>query len=167
MQGRAICARCRNPLPEEFPIGEISKGICDECAEQLLHYDAVPLQQLIETLPVPIMAVNDDAVVLTANRTATELLGKELSEIQQQRGGNVMECNYAWLPEGCGRTVHCTGCTIRQTVMSTHEDGISRYRVEAYYDMRSENGPVRMKTFVSTEKVGDVVLLRIDDMEAA
>ena len=84
------------------------------------------------------------------------------ADIEDHKGGEVFECAYAGLPGGCGRTVHCDGCTIRINVMDTHRTGQSRLRVPAYLFRGKPDDSEKTDYFISTEKVGKVVLLRID-----
>jgi hypothetical protein len=80
-------------------------------------------------------------------------------------GGDVFECAYARLPGGCGRTAHCSGCTIRQTVMDTVRTGQGHLRAPAYLNRATPDGVQRIPLTISTERVGDFVLLRIDAVE--
>ena len=91
-------------------------------------------------------------------------LQKELPHIEGFKGGDVFECAYAKLPEGCGETNHCDGCSIRKTVMDTFQTGKSHLKTPAYlfHGIPDNNDEIRF--LISTEKVKDVVLLRIDEV---
>lgn len=65
------------------------------------------------------------------------------------------------LPEGCGQTIHCKSCTIRNSVMDTLNTGISHTNVPAYLDKSLSK---KTKYLITTEKAGDAVLLRIDEL---
>jgi len=91
------------------------------------------------------------------------MLGKELKSIERQLGGDVMECTYANLPKGCGKTEHCTGCGIRNTVMKTFSTGEPQKNVKAYQYIETPDGVKRTLFSITTEMVGEIVLLRIDD----
>jgi len=162
MKVATVCARCNKKMEESRQNAEITQGICADCAGIPVSYDSQPFQDFLDKLMVPVMTVNDQGVVIAANKTAQTKLNKDLAEIRGFQGGNVMECAFASLPEGCGRTVHCNGCTIRKTVMATHEDGISRNRVEALQEFKGDDGSYSMQMLISTEKIDNVVLLRID-----
>jgi hypothetical protein len=69
---------------------------------------------------------------------------------------------YSALPEGCGKTVHCSGCAIRNTVMDTFQSGKSHLAVEAPLVYGTPDNRHEISFLISTEKVKDVVLLRID-----
>ena len=72
--------------------------------------------------------------------------------------GEVMECVYARLPEGCGQTNHCFACTVRNTVMAAIESGEPQVHVPV--ELQRDGGKLRM--IVSTEKVGSFVRMIID-----
>jgi PAS domain-containing protein len=126
----------------------------------------VELGVFLDSLKPPIVVVDQEGAVVTGNDKVRELLQKKLSDIEGYKGGDVFECAYARLPEGCGNTVHCSGCTIRRTVMETHETGKGFLRVPATLKRYAPLDTIDIKLLISTERIGDVVLLRIDEMEA-
>ena len=60
---------------------------------------------------------------------AEALAGKPKKVFLGLPGGKVFECAYARLPEGCGKTVHCVTCAIRNTVTSTIQKEVLQVRV--------------------------------------
>jgi nitrogen-specific signal transduction histidine kinase len=126
----------------------------------------VELEKFLNSLKLPIVVVNETGTIVTGNDHAQKLLRKGPAEIEGYRGGEVFECAYARLPEGCGNTMHCSGCTIRRTVMETHGTGRSFLRVPATLNTGALQEPEKIKLLISTEKIAELVLLRIDEMEA-
>jgi len=122
----------------------------------------VPLQNLLDSLPVPIFVVNDNAVVQSANKRGYSLLNKSAQQVQNKLGGIVFDCSYAQLPEGCGKTIHCSGCAIRRSVLTTFETGTSLHEVPATLHSGAPDKPQKIVMHISTEKLGEVVLLRVD-----
>jgi len=163
---RQVCAWCGKEMGDSSTDGEshktITHGICDSCAYHLIAQAGMPLQEYLDGLNTPVLVVNGDGIVETANAHARAVLQKDLSQIVGQKGGDVFECTYARLPQGCGNTIHCAGCTIRRTVMHTHETGQSHTRVPAVLNWENEDERQRILFLISTEKVQDMVLLRID-----
>ncbi|MEW5736158.1 MAG: PAS domain-containing protein [Thermodesulfobacteriota bacterium] len=166
-----ICAWCGAKLsnspggtaePSDYPI---THGICPPCADNLVFQAGVDLGRYLDSLEVPVVVVDGDAVVQTANDAARAMLGKELARIEGRRGGDVFECSYARLPGGCGRTEHCSACAIRRSVTETLETGKAKSMVEAYLNQDSEEGAIRHRLIISTEKVGGVVFLRVDGLD--
>jgi len=162
-----ICAWCHADLGEiesaSQSATDVSHGICSACADRIRAEMGEPLQEFLDRLEAPILLVESGPRVLTANKRARELLGKELSEIKGHRGGEVIECMYANLPGGCGEQLHCKACTIRNTVLETFETGNSFLHVKAFPDIQVGQDIKTLSLEISTEKVADVVLLRIDD----
>jgi len=142
----------------------ITHGICEACAARVLANPGESLLDFLDRLEVPVLAILSDAKVFTANQKAQALLGKGLPQLQNYRGGEVIECRYAHLGNGCGFEVHCHSCTIRKTVLETFATGKSRLKVKAYPDLQIGAEVKTMSLLISTEKFGDFVLLRIDDL---
>ena len=164
---KKVCAWCRRELEstaadheQQYPI---THGICETCAANLLAQMGRPLQEFLDNLDVPILLLESGPLICSANRQARKLLDKQLADIAGRRGGEVIECVYAKLPEGCGNTVHCKSCTIRITVLETFATGRSFIRVPAYPDIQTLSGVKTMCFLITTEKVGDFVFLRIED----
>jgi hypothetical protein len=167
---KRVCAWCNRELgttvSDTSSERAITHGICGSCRENVFFQMGVELQVYLDSLKVPIVVVDPGGIVVTGNDQAQTLLQKGLPEIAGYRGGVVFECAYARLPEGCGNTIHCSGCTIRMTVMETHTTGKSFLRVRATLNQNTAEKPQRMNLLISTEKLASVVLLRIDEMEA-
>jgi hypothetical protein len=142
----------------------ITHGICEACAARLLADPGEALLDFLDRLEVPILVILPDPKIFTANKPARELLGKELPLIQGYRGGEVIECIHAHTGAGCGYEVHCQSCTIRNTVLETFATGQSAVNVPAYPDIQVGQEVKTMSLRISTEKFGDFVLLRIDDL---
>jgi hypothetical protein len=164
---KRICAWCKKELESGFADedsdGIISHGICEECSDKIFAQQGIPLSTYIETLDAPIAVVDGNGTILTANKKACTLLDKQPEEIEGFRGGDVFGCAYASLPGGCGKTIHCSGCTIRINVMDTFETGASHLKTPAYINRGDANNPTKIELLISTEKAGMVVLLRLDD----
>jgi hypothetical protein len=167
---KRICAWCKKELhgvDSPADAGNvITHGICKSCRDNILFQLGVELESFLNSLDVPIVLVNQAGTIVNANSQAKTRLGRELPEIKGYRGGEVFECAYARLPEGCGNTLHCSGCTIRKTVMQTYATGKSFLKVPATLNKNTPEEPERVNLLISTEKLADLVLLRIDRMEA-
>lgn len=166
---KTSCAWCGASMtgeetdPPASDAGElISHGICPDCAEVMLRELGVPVTEFLSELGIPVMLVTDDIRVLDANPAALSMVGGEPSTILGKLGGQVFECSNSRLPGGCGRTIHCSGCVLRQTVISTWTTGETHRRVPATLEVLPEGSTTRIDLFVSTAKVGDRVVLRID-----
>jgi len=167
---KRICAWCNKELgttdSDASLEGAITHGICGSCRENVFFQMGVDLQVYLNSLRVPIVVVDSAGIVVTGNDQAQAMLQKGLPEIAGYRGGAVFECAYARLPEGCGNTIHCSGCTIRMRVMESYTTGKSFLRIRATLDQTTAEQPQKMNLLISTGKVASVVLLRIDEMKA-
>jgi len=139
--------------------------LCGWCGESLdgTGDDPVPLTTFLDALEAPVLLVTEDVEVRKTNTRARELVGKTEDALRGLLGGEVFDCVYAALPEGCGRTVHCSGCTIRRSVGHTFSTGEALERIPATLRRRaSDEEPRDTEIYVTTRKVEGRVLLRID-----
>lgn len=165
-----VCAWCKKELGEVVSQASsekvITHGICENCRDNLLFQMGVELGVFLDSLQLPVVVLNRGGTIVTGNDQARRLIQKGIPEIEGYRGGEVFECAYARLPGGCGNTMHCSGCTIRRTVMETFGTGRSLLRVPATLHRNRPENPNKIKLLISTERLADLVLLRIDEMGA-
>jgi hypothetical protein len=166
---KKICAWCKSELMAEDPNAPhpeqaVSHGMCRACAERMFSSFSEPLSDFLDRLDVPILLIEPEPRVCTANKSARTLLRKDLGQIEGRRGGEVIDCTYASTPEGCGNHQHCLSCTIRNTVIETFATGQPHSRVPAYPDIEILDDVKKFSMIISTEKVGNFVLLRIDEL---
>lgn len=166
---KVICAWCNqeigdNSKQDDALDFEVTHGICNSCKEYFFADRDRTLDKFLNRLEAPVLMVNQHGEVVLANTQALQFLGKELDAVAGFKGGDVMECAYARLPEGCGTTKHCVACTIRNNVMETFTTGKSLRQVPAHLNRQSRSSVHKLRFLISTEKVADVVLLRIDEV---
>ena len=111
------------------------------------------------------MAVDAEGRVLGANRTAGVMVHLDPADMKGKLSGDVLSCVYAELPGGCGRTMHCTGCAIRRAVAHTRATGESIKADHAFSHRRGPDGPLQLACLVSTERLGPMVLVEIEEAE--
>jgi hypothetical protein len=164
---RRQCTWCNGIVAESLSPDRrrIADSVCGDCSENFVFQMGVPLQTFLDSLPAPIFVVDGDVVVQAANKRGYAVLKKNAAQVLKQLGGVVFECAYARLPEGCGRTVHCSGCAIRRSVYHTMETGKSLIRVPAVLNYGEASAPEKIAMHISTEKMGNIVLLRVDAPE--
>ncbi len=165
---KKFCAWCGNIITASGPEAEkknpITHGLCPECAYHLFAQVGMPLRTYLDGLRVPVIVVDETGRVQTASQEAAAMLGKAMMDIEGQLGGDVFECVYARLPEGCGQTVHCKACTIRRTVTQTYQTTKSQTRVPTFLNRHTGKGVQRTEFLISTERVNEMVVLRIDEV---
>jgi len=166
---KRVCAWCKKELGfvegSSRPHTEVSHGICEGCVDNFTFQQGVPFQRYIDSISVPVLSVDRYVVVKSANRKACDMLGKELREVVQHLGGNVFECAHARLPEGCGRTIHCSGCVIRKSVTLTFETGEPQINVPAILRRGDPEHLSAVVLWITTVRSGSMVLLRVDRIE--
>jgi hypothetical protein len=165
---KQVCAWCRNEIgriaSSVYSDSETSHGICENCLDNLTFQKGVPLKHYLDSFPLPILVVDGYAVVKAVNKKACDALGKEPREMVQHLGGNVFECAHARLPEGCGGTIHCSGCTIRRAITKTFKTGEPQSKVPATLNRGNPDHISAIALSITTVKVGDLVVLRVDTM---
>jgi PAS domain-containing protein len=166
---KTVCAwcGCDITLAGGLPAGDgkVSHGICLPCANRMIIQTPFDLRTFLDDVAVPVVLVDGEGVVRIANDKVLTMTGKGAEQVEGFSGGDVFQCIYARLPEGCGNTIHCSGCVIRRTVMETHVTGQTMCRVPATLMQQSGDGQQEIRFRISTEKMGDCVILRIDSRD--
>jgi hypothetical protein len=158
----AWCGREYGVSDEETNTNHVTHGICAECEDYFQRDEPESLRRLLNRFDSPVLCVDDDAEVITANDEACRLLAKEPGEIGDLMFGEMAQCHWSRLPEGCGRTEHCAACAVRLVVSETLASGTAVQDRRAYVDRFDDEGYVRRFHFlVSTGRHGDTVLLKI------
>ncbi len=74
---RVVCCYCWKQvktLPSEFD--EISRGVCDRCLPLMVRELGQPMQNYLDELKAPVLVVQDNARVISANAAARKLLSR-------------------------------------------------------------------------------------------
>jgi hypothetical protein len=163
---KLVCAWCgaeiANPESDPNPDHPVSHGICLSCRENFASQKGVSFQEFLESIPLPILVVDNNFEILTANRKACEALGQTPRQVLRRLPGDVFECSYARLPEGCGKTIHCSGCVIRKAVTKSFETGEPQSMIPATLKFDDPDDSSAVALIITTLKAGSVVILRLD-----
>ena len=127
--------------------------------------NCMSLQEFIDKLIVAVIVLDKNGAIETVNEKARLLFNKELFFFRGKSVGQVFECEYAQLPEGCGETVHCSGCTIRMAITETFTTGRPIFRKGATLKDLKPGEPIKIHYYVSTRKRGDAILLHVEEAE--
>ncbi len=160
---KVVCSYCRKDLgyKEPFDSEWVSHGLCPTCHDEVMEQNlALNFGELLDHFGGPVLVLSTAGRVTDINRQALEMLGKDTKQSFGLKGGEVFECRYAQLPEGCGETVFCELCSIRNTVMDTMRTGRPHLEVPVHLDQRDQ----RMNLLICTQKVGVVVLLKVEQI---
>ena len=162
---KKVCAWCEKDLGQTImPQDGITHGICPKCALSIFGQQETSrkLQSFLDSITAPVVAIDGLCRVTAVNKSLRQLVGKADMTVANCTPGEVVECSYAFLPEGCGQAIHCSGCVIRRAIVETLETGQLHARVPAL--LHRDDKDVGMH--ITTELVGDVVLLRIDTIDS-
>jgi hypothetical protein len=115
----------------------------------------------------PVFLVDAEANVLAANTLAVAAVKKPVARVTGKLCGTVLDCINAFLPMGCGKTPECPACTIRSSVNETFETGKPVHDRRAILTRKKNGSPEKVSLLVSTQKDGNVVLLRLEPAKVA
>ncbi len=122
----------------------------------------------IEAIDAPILLMQGNPrQVVTANRRALELFEKELHEVEGCRGGQVFDCIYAFTADGCGKDINCEGCKIRNAIIDTLTSTKTHNGISTTLQIKKNSGTMPYILQVSTERVNDLALVRIEHFDKA
>ena len=160
---KVVCSYCEQDLGEKEPLDNpsVSHGMCTAChAHFRRQWRGLSLSEYLDAFTFPVVVLDKDCRTIAANRPMAEWLGRGSEEVVGLLGGEALECANARKPGGCGKTVHCRTCTIRNSVRATFETGEPCVRVPA--SLARPEGPVRL--LVSTRQRGPVVQVIIETL---
>jgi transcriptional regulator of aromatic amino acid metabolism len=163
----ASCRVCgaKIVLDSEAAQRDITSGICDSCAIPVSG--ASDFSALLESIDAPVLLMQGNPKqVIAANRKALVLFGKDLHAVESHRGGQVFDCVHAFTEAGCGKDENCEGCEIKNAVVDTFTTGNSHKGVSAELSVKKGADTKTYILQVSTEKVGDFALIRIERYDA-
>jgi PAS domain-containing protein len=139
--------------------GSLTHGMCRACGEHFgAQWAGISYGAYLERFPFPVVLVEGAGRVVAINRPACDFLGREPTDVIGLLGGEAMECARARLPGGCGKTVHCSTCTIRNSVTLTHRTGQAVTRAPA----RLRRSDRTFDLLISTALAGKLVRVTIE-----
>ncbi|SHO43474.1 hypothetical protein SAMN02745220_00387 [Desulfopila aestuarii DSM 18488] len=125
-----ICSYCGRYIKEKepFEVRRNTHGICPDCIIPLLKQDnGLFYDEYLETFDVPVVILDSQCRVAAANQAGLRMMEKPIERVIGMLGGEALECRYSKLAGGCGRTVHCETCTIRNLISEIMEHQIPQY----------------------------------------
>lgn len=163
-----LCKTCKVELGStqtDWTRHNITKGICRPC---LLKLDSSKNTEILDSIDAPVLLMQEiPRQVLTANKKALALFDKNLEEIEGHRGGQVFDCIHSYTEAGCGKDANCEDCKIKNAIVSTFTTGGPFDAVSTHLEIKKADGTISYAVQVSTEKVGNLALVRIDKYEKA
>jgi len=160
---KIICSYCRKEMGQKEPLENTTHthSMCKECYDYYIdQISGISFDEYLDRFDLPVLIVDSEGRIAASNRQAQAALDKTERQITGFLGGEAMECPYARLPEGCGHTEHCLTCTIRNTIMETHETGRTVHSRKTYL-MQEDR---QYTLVISTHKVEGFVQVIVEEM---
>lgn len=160
------CAWCGGAIErpgqkETLDLGT-SHGMCSNCSEMLACEErGVSLQEHLDSISLPVLLVDESNAIAAMNATARALFGNKFDK-ESLYLGRVFDCLHSRSSEGCGRSIHCSGCTIRRSITKTFDTGETQMSVPATLSRSSPDRLSDVVLAVTTIKLGALVLLRLE-----
>lgn len=161
-----LCRSCKAELESNQGASSphaITQGLCHTC---VLSLGASQNREVLDAIDAPVLLMQPNPrQVVTANTKTLELFDKELSQIEEHRGGQVFDCIYSFTEAGCGKDPNCQDCKIKNAIVDTFTTGSSFDGISTYLKVKKNDGTATYTLQISTEKVGDWALVKIDRYE--
>lgn len=161
------CAWCDKSLAPDHnankPERLISHGICIDCARKMFETMSEPMQEFLDKFPGPVLVMDPEENVLAANHRAIEISAVAPDQIRGMKCGNVLKCQQAEKSEGCSRSDKCRRCVMLQAMRYSHSTGLPKVRIPASPEFEWLDGR-RTVIYVSSEKIGDLVILTLEEL---
>ncbi len=129
--------------------------------------DSAFLQKTYDTVPVPVMVVDDDVRVILPNNAAKAMFAMEGVDTSEKRAGELLSCVNS-LEKGCGQSAFCKDCVIRKSVNHAISGGGKvfrvRTRVKLLRDGKQRNVNLLVTAVPFNDKGRDLSLVMLEDI---
>ena len=155
-----VCGKGTVSVSQAAP-ASITFGICEACVNQV---SSTPdSRAVLESIHAPILLLHGNPrQVVSANKMALRLFGKEIHEFAGHRGGQVFDCVHSFTEAGCGMDANCEPCKIKNAIVDTFNTGESCNGVATTLQIKKADGIKDYVMQVSTERAGDLALVRVE-----
>jgi hypothetical protein len=163
---KPLCKLCQKEknLTSERTDSFFADSLCDACLSQMV--DTLNYRNLVEAVDAPILLMQGNPrQVITANEQALVFFGKGLSQVEGVRGGSVFDCIHSFSEAGCGKDEHCENCPIKDAIVDTFVTSTSHRHVSTVLKLKKKNEIEDYRIRVSTEKLADWALVKIEQCE--
>ncbi|MFZ2162405.1 MAG: PAS domain-containing protein [Sideroxyarcus sp.] len=159
-----VCGKGTVSVSQAAP-GSITFGICAACVTQVS--DTPDSRAVLEAIHAPILLLHGNPrQVVSANKMALRLFGKEMYEVAGYRGGQVFDCIHSFTEAGCGKDENCENCKIKNAIVNTFTTGESHNGVATALQIKKPDGIKECIMQVSTERAGDLALVRVERFDS-
>lgn len=163
---KRVCAWCNSKMgtvrvkATDAPC-MVTHSICSDCSDNLDFQLGVTLHRYLDSLKIPIVALNEKGRIIGINHEASKIYAGGKGEKIADWPHKVFECAHARLPQGCSNRVHCSGCAIRLVVTDCYRTGTSLRDTPAHITHCDSDAPEQAELLISADKIDKIVFLRI------
>ena len=165
---KQICKWCKTEVNVSYEQSLkfiITGGVCISCANKISNKidNTIGNRKYLDAIDNPVLLMQPEPrQVYTANKKASMLFGKELFQMEGFRGGQVFDCVQAFTEAGCGKDINCEKCKIKAAIVDTFITGNSFNWITSPLEIIKNDEINKYLIQISTEKVGEFALVRID-----
>ena len=123
------------------------------------------MRSFLDRIEIPVLIVDPEGTIVLENSAARDVTGKESVQIEGFKGGDVFDCVHSFEIGGCGNTIHCKACTIRQSVNETFSSGKPVYRRPASLRVVKKGADFKIESYITTILADHVVILYVEDIQ--
>jgi two-component sensor histidine kinase/PAS domain-containing protein len=123
-------------------------------AEAALQVERRNLDAIFESSPVAMLILDEATRIVRFNSAALVLTGGVASDVLQRRPGNAMGCVHSLKdPRGCGYSVQCPFCPLRNSVEALIARGGSLHGAELVLELLRNGKPQKVRMRIGAETV--------------
>jgi nitrogen-specific signal transduction histidine kinase len=162
---RNYCTWCGIELTDNNTKTVAGKQLCDNCTGKPLNNETyASVREFIDNLDQPVIIIENDTEITMVNKAAENVFLNNSAILEKSRAGDALQCTCAKLPGGCGKTIHCKACAIRQAVENTRKTGKGYNNIKAFQYVNTPNGKELRTVVISTEKAWNTVLVQVHEL---
>lgn len=165
---KRVCAWCGQDIDtvkqRAIPDPIITHGICNSCKANMINQMEFDVQKFLDSMDDPIIIVDSDAIVLAGNSKAEQILGKSSAKLIGLSLGETFHCENVFDKTLCGQSENCPTCELRAQIVATHASGSGQRNKPVLIKVKEESSTYSLRVGISSEKMGNSILLRIDEI---
>ena len=112
--------------------------------EKILQQKQKNIEAIFDAVPVGMLLVDENMIVKRVNDAIKQMVGKEYSQIINQKIGGALGCvNSTYSEKGCTCSPSCTTCQFRQAIETVLDSGLSVNKVEFQHTLKNDDSEIR------------------------
>ncbi len=133
-----------------------------------LHSIRQMVGPMLDAMPHPVFLVDEDVTIVALNSASRKMIGKKPELIIKRRAGEILHCIHAKeTVEGCGKSVSCADCIVRNSVKKAFSKHITireKAKMEIVYKNRVNDAYLSFITSPFEYNEKKYVLLQIENI---